>query len=122
MPPKEKKTFEDIAKEFGLKQKSIDALTKHDADGVSVLAALKKSDIAILDLSLGQSTLLSSWMLKLVSNSAGKATKEVSQGTGKAAKASEPATQSLAQDASLEAEVHDPRIHGQVHGRRFICH
>ena len=58
--PKEKKSFEDMAKEVGLKQKMIDILTEHDVDSVSVLVTLKESDVATLRLSLGQSRLLSS--------------------------------------------------------------
>ena len=60
MSPKEKKSFENMAKEVGLKQKTIDILTEHDVDSVSVLVTLKESDVATLRLSLGQSRLLSS--------------------------------------------------------------
>ncbi len=65
MPPK--KTFQELAQDFGLKEATIELLAKQDVDSVNVVAALKEEDLDQFNLSLGQHRLMCSWIVKLSS-------------------------------------------------------
>ena len=103
-----KKTFEEIALDFGLKQSTIELLKAEEVDSVNVVATLQEEDVAEFKLKLGQRRLLSAWIQKL-----SKPAKSCRSDSSKlSAKHQElpvkpVSTESLAQDTSLNQEIQD---------------
>ena len=105
MPPA--KPFEELAKDFGLKEATVEALKTLEVDSTAILIELRESDIEALELSLGRRRLLDAWHKKLTSTKS-KGRKSTSSGVDKSEPAGAPAlpnTESLAQDPALAAEV-----------------
>ncbi len=62
--PKQK-TFEEQAKEAGIKEETLTTLKENEVDTVAVMLTLRPEDCRTLGLKLGQTRLLEAWLLKL---------------------------------------------------------
>jgi len=99
------KSFEDAAKDFGLKDATIKILLENDIDSTTVLAAISSADIESLRLSLGQSRLLGAWLKKLNTKRGASSKPQDKSAIEQSEQASLITTDTLAQNPSLAADV-----------------
>ena len=89
--------FKQWCKDSGLKEGTIEQLEKHDLDSQKVLKLVNKDDVATLDLTLGQRTILLQAVALLNSKEKSDKSKET-----KSSETVPVTTKSLANDAGLE--------------------
>lgn len=99
------KTFEEKAKDIGLKDATLEALLKEDIDTTAVLASMQESDIEKLNLTMGQHRLVCSWIKKLTVKPKPKPSTTIDLQHKEPTEQHPATTESLAKNPELEAEV-----------------